>query len=139
MKWLAILFALLLLVIIVLADMGALPPYLQIMQGLPYGDKAGHFVLYGILTLLVDLALFRSPPDPPAAASTRLRQSARRLRVSRKWLVFTSGLALALLIGLEEFSQQFFADRTFSLRDLAASYLGVIFFSWLALRLERRR
>jgi hypothetical protein len=43
------------------------------------------------------------------------------------------------LIGLEEFSQQFFANRTFSLLDLTASYLGVIFFSWLALRIARRR
>jgi len=136
MKWLAILFAFLLLVIIVLADMGALPRYLQLINDLPYGDKAGHFMLYGILTLLVDLALFRSPPDPSAAASTR---SAQGLGMSRRLLAIKSGLVLALLIGLEEFSQQFFADRTFSLEDLAASYLGLIFFSWLALRLERRR
>jgi VanZ family protein len=127
MKWLAILFAFLLLVIIVLADMGALPRYLQLINDLPYGDKAGHFMLYGILTLLVDLALFRLPPDPSAA-----------LRMSRRLLAIKSGLVLALLIGLEEFSQQFFADRTFSLSDLAASYLGLIFFSWLALRLDRK-
>jgi VanZ family protein len=132
MKWLAIIFSLLIILIIVLADMGSLPQFLQVWNDFPYGDKAGHFILYGILTLLVDLALFRSRPDPSAAASTRLRQSARRLILSRKWLVFTSGLVLAVLIGLEEFSQQFFADRTFSLRDLAASYLGVIFFSCAA-------
>lgn len=120
MKWLAILFAFLLLVIIVLADMGTLPHSLEVWKDLPYGDKAGHFILYGILTLLVDLALFRSRPNR-----------------SRKLLTVTSGLILALLIGLEEFSQQYFADRTFSLMDLAASYLGVIFFSWLALRIAR--
>ena len=120
MKWLAILFAFLLLVIIVLADMGALPRYLQLMKDLPYADKAGHFILYGILTLLVDLAFFRSRPNR-----------------SRELLTVTSGLILALLIGLEEFSQQYFVDRTFSLMDLAASYLGVIFFSWLALRIAR--
>lgn len=122
MKWLAILFTFLILLIIVLADMGALPHFLQVWKDLPYGDKAGHFILYGILTLLVDLALFRSHP-------TR----------SRKWLTVTSGLTLALLIGLEEFSQRYFADRTSSLKDLAASYLGLIFFSWLALRIERRK
>jgi polysaccharide biosynthesis protein VpsQ len=122
MKWLAILFALLLLLIIVLADMGALPPFLQVWKDLPYGDKVGHFILYGILTLLVDLALFRALPNR-----------------SRKWVAVISGLILALLIGLEEFSQRYFANRTFSLRDLAASYLGVIFFSWLALRIERKR
>jgi VanZ family protein len=46
---------------------------------------------------------------------------------------------LALLIGLEEFSQQNFSSRTFSLSDLMASYLGLIFFSWLALRIQERK
>ena len=122
MKWLAILFAFLLLLIIVLADMGALPRYLQLLKDLPYGDKAGHFILYGILTLLADLALFGAHPER-----------------SREWLTVTSGLILALLIGIEEFSQQYFASRTASLIDLAASYLGVSFFSWLALRIARRK
>jgi VanZ family protein len=96
-----------------------LPRYLQLLKDLPYGDKAGHFILYGILTLLVDLALFRSIP----------LQSPKRIAVM-------SGLILAVLIGLEEFSQQYFANRTSSLTDLIASYLGVIFFSWLALRIK---
>jgi len=94
--------------------------YLQFWNDLPYGDKAGHFILYGILTLLVDLSLFRSLPT----------RSPKRFAV-------TIGLILAVLIGLEEFSQQYFANRTFSLLDLSASYLGVIFFSWLALRVSR--
>jgi VanZ family protein len=122
MKWLAILFSILIVIIIVLANMGALPRYLRFFNNLPYGDKAGHFILYGILTLLIDLALFRSFPNR-----------------SREWLAVVIGLILAVLIGLEEFSQQYFANRTFSLLDLVASYLGVIFFSWLALRIARRR
>lgn len=122
MKWLAVLFALLIVLIIVLADLGALPWFLEVWNDYPYGDKAGHFLLYGLLTLFVDLALFRSFRS----------QSRRRVAVM-------IGLVLALLIGLEEFSQQFIAERTFSLLDLAAGYLGVIFFSWLALRIEARR
>lgn len=122
MKWLAVLFALLIVLIIVLADLGALPWFLEVWNDYPYGDKAGHFILYGLLTLFVDLALFRSFRS----------QSRRRVAVM-------IGLVLALLIGLEEFSQQFIAERTFSLLDLAAGYLGVVFFSWLALRLEARR
>jgi hypothetical protein len=47
-------------------------------------------------------------------------------------------LILALLISLEEFSQRSFPSCTFDLVDLTASYLGVIFFSWLALRTKRR-
>jgi VanZ family protein len=118
MKWLTIFFTLFILLIIVLADMGKLSTLF--ITRFPYADKAGHFLLYGILALLMDLTLFRSLP----------------LR-SRKWIAVTSGLTLALLIGLEEFSQQYFANRTFSLSDLSASYLGVSFFSWLALRTKQ--
>lgn len=119
MKWIAIFFALFIFLIIVLADMGKLG-LLRLVNQIPYGDKAGHFILYGILTMLIDLTLFRSLPSR-----------------SPKLVAGISGLILALLIGLEEFSQQFFASRTFSLRDLIASYLGVIFFSWLALRIKK--
>src|SRR5512134_897229 len=122
MKWVAILFSLLIIIIIVLADMGAMPSVLQFWNDLPYGDKAGHFILYGLLTLFIDLALFR----------TFASQSRKRVAV-------IIGLILSLLIGLEEFSQQYFANRTASLSDLAASYLGVIVFSFLALRIERTR
>ena len=120
MKRLAILFSLFILAIIVLADLGKLG-FLGFVYDIPYGDKAGHFILYGILTLLVDLALFQSVPNGP-----------------RKRIAIISGLVLAFLIGLEEFSQRYFATRTFSLVDLSASYLGVIFFSWVALQRKPR-
>ena len=120
MKWITILFTLFIILIIVLADRGQLG-ILRLVNQIPFGDKAGHFILYGILVFLIDLSLFRSLPFR-----------------SPKLVVVTSGLILAILIGLEEFSQQFFASRTFSLRDLIASYLGVILFSWLALRTKKR-
>lgn len=119
MKWLTVLFALFIVLVIVLADTGNLGIIYQITR-LPYADKAGHFLLYGILALLIDLTLFRSVPF----------QRWKRVAV-------TSGLILALLIGLEEFSQQFFSNRSFSLADLAASYLGLISFSWLALKTKQ--
>ena len=125
MKWLAILFALFIILVIVLADAGVLSHYLGFIYDFPYGDKAGHFILYGILTLLINLTLFESRPDPSSSLGT-----------SRKLLTIKTGLILALLIGLEEFSQQFFVDRTFSLLDLSFSYLGVIVFSWLALKIK---
>lgn len=119
MKWLAILFALLIALIIVLADTGNLG-VLGFINQIPYGDKAGHFILFGILALLLDLTFLRSLPnrDPRLVA-------------------LSSGLILALIIGVEEYSQQFFTSRTFSLLDLVFSYLGVIFFSWVALRIKR--
>ncbi len=116
LKWLTIFFALFIVLVIVLADTGNLG-ILNRINRIPYADKVGHFVLYGILALLVNLTLFRSLP-------------AR----SRKWIAVISGLTLALLIGLEELSQRSFSTRTFSLADLGASYLGLIFFSWLAVK-----
>ena len=121
MKWLTILFTRFIILIIVLADTGNLG-IVGFVYRIPYADKVGHFVLHGILVLLTDLTIFRSMP-----LQSRVR------------IVLLSGLTLALLIGLEELSQQNLSNRTFDLVDLSASYLGVIFFSWLALRLERRR
>jgi polysaccharide biosynthesis protein VpsQ len=115
-KRLAILFSLFIVGIILLADFGMLG-ILGVVNRIPHGDKVGHFLLYGVLTLLVELALIRSRPD--------LRPSLVALRVA---------LILALLIGLEEFSQLYFPNRSFDLVDLAFSYLGVIFFSWVALK-----
>ena len=114
-KWSAILFALFILTVIILADRGELG-ILKVINQIPYADKAGHFILYGILTLLVDLALIRAFPNR-----------------SPKLVAVICGLILALLIGLEEYSQQYFPSRTFDLIDLTFSYLGVIYFSWLAL------
>ena len=116
MKWIALLFGLFIIVIIVLANLGQLG-ILSVFNGIPYGDKIGHFILYGILTLLVDLAFFGTLPH-----------------LSPKLVVLRVAFILALFIGLEEFSQRYFPTRTFDLIDLAFSYLGVAFFSWVALR-----
>ena len=120
MTWLAILFTLFILLIIVMADLGVLAQYLGFLYVYPFGDKVGHFILYGILAFLLNLALFRSVPAQ-----------------SRSAIAVKCGLILALLIGLEEFSQQYFSNRTFDLVDLMFGYLGLIFFSWLALTIKK--
>jgi len=118
MKWLTILFGLLIVAIIVLANLGLLD-ILGVINRIPYSDKAGHFILYGVMTFLLDLTFMRPLPSP-----------------SRNLLVLRIALIFSLIIGLEEFSQQFFPNRTFDLVDLTFSYLGVAFFSWLALRIK---
>jgi len=115
MKWLTFFFTLFIILIIILADLGELG-FLKLLNQIPFADKVGHFVLYGILTLLLDLTFTRALPLP-----------------SRKLVVLRIALILGLLIGLEEYSQQFFAKRTFDLVDLTFSYLGVIFFAWVAI------
>ena len=106
--------------IIILADMGKLGIF-DLVYRIPYADKVGHFVLYGILIFLINLTLLRSLPSA----------------TNRKGAVIMSGLILALVIGLEELSQRNFPTRTSSWSDLTASYLGVIFFSWLAIKIKR--
>lgn len=118
MKWLTIVFFAFIILFIVLADAGQLG-FLGVVYDFPNGDKVGHFILFGILTFLLDLTLFQTLP-----------------RTDRKRIAVIIGLILALLIGLEEFSQKFIPLRTFSLFDLFASYVGVIFFSWLVLKIK---
>ena len=120
-KRLAILLGTAIVVFIVLADLGLLGP-LGWIYAFPYGDKVGHFALFGLLSLFANLAAFEKWP--------RLDRTALALRVS---------LLLAVLIGLEESSQKLFPLRTFSLRDLAAGYLGVALFALLALYIAHRR
>ena len=126
MKWLAILFGLFILTIILLADLGKLG-FLYSLYDFPYGDKVGHFILYGILTLLIDLTLL------PSSA----RKSSSTIISSRRRVAVRVGLFLAVAITVEEFSQQYFSNRTFDLIDLGASVLGVMFFSWLALKIKK--
>jgi polysaccharide biosynthesis protein VpsQ len=118
MKWSAILFGIFIIGIIVLANLDMLH-ILGFINRIPYGDKFGHFILYGILTLLVDLAVINSRQD-----------------ISPSLIVFRVAFILALLIGLEEYSQQFFASRTADWVDLIFSYLGVACFSFMALRIK---
>ena len=65
MKWLTVLFTLFIILIIILADMGKLG-MLALLYRVPFADKVGHFILYGILVLLINLTLFRrdSLPEP---------------------------------------------------------------------------
>ena len=127
MKWLAILFGCFIITIIILADLGKLG-FLYSIYDFPYGDKVGHFILYGILTFLIDLSLLRAPAQGNGVT----------VIPSRRSVAVKVGLLLAFAITVEEFSQRYFsAHRTFDLIDLTASYLGVIFFSWLALKIKR--
>lgn len=111
------LFALLIGVIIVAANTDNLPSLVRRLNNFPGADKAGHFILFGILSFLLNRsALVLLPKRFPAR------------------LVLTVSLLLAILIGLEEWSQSLFPARTMSLTDLFAGYGGVSVFALLAYR-----
>ena len=120
MKRWAIFFGLFIIAIIILADTNHMG-FLGRVYDFPYGDKAGHFILYGLLSLVVNFCVFEARPHSDF-----------------KRLAVITSLILALLIGAEEYSQQFFPSRTSGIIDLAASYLGVAFFAWLAVKLKQK-
>jgi VanZ family protein len=117
-KWLllaTLLFSFLIVAIVIGADTGRFPSLLQPLYDFPGGDKAGHFILFGILSFLLNKsALVLFPKRTPAR------------------LVLTVSLLLSIVIGLEEWSQSLFPSRTMSLIDLGASYMGVLVFALLA-------
>jgi VanZ family protein len=121
MKRTAILYAILIVILVLAADTRHLGSLRQVYD-FPGGDKVGHFVLFGILSLLMNLSVLQGRP---AAGMTRS--------------VILYSLLLAGLVGLEELSQQWIPSRTSSVLDLAASYAGIAFFAWLALRIRMRR
>lgn len=117
MKYFAIFFTLFIIGIVVLADMGRLPWFISMFYHFPCGDKAGHFILFGLLNFFIFRAILSSP----------------RFQ-SRKQFALSVCLTLAVLIAAEEWSQQYFSTRTFDLLDLMASYFGVLAGGWLAVR-----
>ena len=120
MKYISVLFFIFIVAIIVMADNGRLPHFITAIYDFPNGDKLGHFILYGLLDFFITLAFLSSHLSTP-----------------RGWATLSIGLILALLIGLEEYSQKYYPTRTFDLIDLSASYLGLLVGGWAAYKIKR--
>jgi polysaccharide biosynthesis protein VpsQ len=120
-KWLTILFILLLVVIVFAADSGKMPGFVAGLYDFPNGDKVGHFVLMGLLSLLVNMAVL----------SGTGRRTLRR--------AITTSLVVVGVVAVEEFSQRFFPGRNSSWADLASSLAGIIVFGGLAWFLVERK
>ena len=115
-RWLVLLAAAVFVFVVSSADLGQMPAPIAAVYNYPNGDKLGHFLLMGLLAFLVNLGI-----------------SCRTVRLGR-WQLLLGSLLTAAVSLLEEFSQIFFAHRTFSLIDLAFSLLGI----WLLGGLARR-
>ncbi|MGZ6316341.1 MAG: VanZ family protein [Anaerolineales bacterium] len=114
MKRWAALCGLAIFLIVILADTRRLE-VIGAFYDFPNGDKVGHFLLFGLFSLLVNLAVFEARP-----------------LVGTVRLAWRTSLLLALLIAAEEMSQRWIASRTSSVTDLAASWLGVTIFACVA-------
>ncbi len=107
-----------LLWIIYLANTGRSSVFFDLVKALPYGDKIGHFVLFGTLTLLASLAL-----------------KAKHFFIANKVRLYWGAIAVFAFALGEEISQAFVATRTFDLIDLSADVLGICAASWLVSKL----
>lgn len=124
MRWLAggnrklqglvALYALFLGAIIFLAAQREYQFLFRFLRSLPLGDKLGHFLLMGLASLLVNLAL--------ACRTFSWR--------GRRFLLGT--WSVLLLVTVEEFTQLFLAYRSFDLVDLLFDAAGIFLFGRLA-------
>lgn len=91
---------------------------IQYASQIPFGDKFGHIILYGLLAFLLNYALnFK-----------KVRRLGFELQV---------GALLVLAFAfLEEGTQFFLPTRTFSLADALCNVIGVVLFSYLGLFLK---
>ncbi len=96
------------------ADTRTLPDWMYLIYHFPYGDKLGHFILYGIMAFLMNVSF----PDWAFRAGGISLPG--------------GGLVFAAFSILEEISQSFFASRSSSWLDLACSLLGIVVFSLLS-------
>lgn len=82
---------------------------------IPYGDKIGHIVLYGIMAFLLNYGF-----------------------EGKKWFKIQIGSLIVLVFSiLEEISQAYFPSRSFDLADIMASIVGIIIFTFLFQHLKR--
>lgn len=101
--------------IIIQADLGQSIAMGKLVRQLPYGDKMGHFLLYGMLAFLVNLAL-KNRKFPILGHQ-----------------VLLGGLLVLVFALLEECTQLALSTRDFELWDMFCDLVGIVLFSWLAL------
>ncbi|WDE05106.1 VanZ family protein [Thalassomonas viridans] len=87
--------------------------FFELVRSLPYGDKLGHLVLYGTLSLLTIIAF-----------------NHRCVQVKGYPLPLGALVVLALALA-EELSQLFLSNRTFDMADISADIAGIVIFTLL--------
>lgn len=117
----ALLFFLFICWIIFLADTDQENWIMKIGHSIRYGDKIGHFVLYGLLSFFINVGM-----------------SFRRIRI-QKYYIFVGSAAVLLFAFIEEFTQLFLIHRNFDFIDMLFDVLGIASFSILSSITTQRR
>ena len=97
--------------VIYLANTGQNSVFFQLIASIPYGDKLGHFCLFGLLTLATNFAF--------------------RLKSFKVYSleIFLGTALVSTFVIIEECSQYFIPNRTFDLIDLSADFIGILLFN----------
>ena len=119
-KWLTGVYILILVLIVFLADRKESQFLFHPIRNMPYGDKAGHFLLMGLFSLILNIAL-----------------SCRTVKILKLKLLLGS-LIVVTVVTLEEFSQLYVRYRSFDLVDLFFDYAGIFLFGQLAYYLTKK-
>lgn len=105
--------------VIYLANTGQNSVFFEVVARIPHGDKFGHVLLFGTLTLFANLA-----------------SRFRTLSLGGVTLFWGSG-AVWLFVTLEEASQHFVETRTLDGLDYLADMLGIVLFTLLSVQLAK--
>jgi len=116
----AVLFAIFIVCIILLANHDELRHRIEFFISFRHADKVWHFLLMGVMSLLLNLAL-----------------TARQIRIGPAKILLGS-LIVAVLATGEELSQGFLKTRTMDVFDWLADMAGIVMFGWIAAMLVRR-
>jgi hypothetical protein len=96
--------------VIYLANTAQHSVFFEFVASIPYGDKLGHFCLFGLLSLGVNFAF-------------KLK-SFKLVSVN----VYAGSAVVLLFVLIEELSQYFIPSRTMDIADLLADIFGIIVF-----------
>ena len=118
-KGITVVFLLFIIWIIYSADTGGKNIFFDFVNWLPFGDKVGHFFLFGIFTLAVNFAL-----------------NFKRFKYFRILPIGT--FLVAICVFVEELSQAFFPKRTLDIADLIADGLGILVFTFVGNLLNKK-
>ncbi|ROS01704.1 hypothetical protein EDC56_2149 [Sinobacterium caligoides] len=107
--------------VIYLTNTGQQSLFFDGVRLIPYGDKVGHFFLFGLLALAVNLA------------------SKLKVFSIGKLKIFWGSAIVFVFLTIEELSQYFIPTRTLDLYDFIADIAGVSLFSGLSVILAKNK
>ncbi|MFH0780993.1 MAG: VanZ family protein [Pseudomonadota bacterium] len=97
--------------VVYMADTGQKSIFFDLVKMIPFGDKIGHFLLFGFLALGANIVF-----------------KLRGMRIGNINL-FYGAIVIFVVVVIEEVSQKFMPGRTFDINDIMASLAGIVAFS----------